>query len=340
MKKGSLTIGDLILAEVDEEKRLATMRNHSATHLLQGALKRVVGKHITQSGSYVSPDTLRFDFTHLEAISKSDLKKIEKLVNDEIMKNLPITKTVMSLDEARKTGAIAPFGEKYGEQVRVIKMGDFSIEFCGGTHLDFTGQIGPFVLISESSIASGIRRIEALTGTNAVIFIQQQLSIITEMSNVLSSISHEIPVRVESLQKELKQMRLECEKLRSKASESSIENVMGSPKVVSGVNVIAHKIEGVTMKELRNSADIIRGKMRNTIAVLGSEKDGKLAIIAVATGDIQDKIPADKVAKKVAEIVGGSGGGRPDLAQAGGKFPEKLDNALAAVEDIVANMLK
>lgn len=337
---GNISVGELAEAKIDTENRLATMRNHSATHLLQAALKQVVGKHITQSGSFVSPQILRFDFTHMEAITDKQLTEIELLINGYIMKNSAVCKEVMSKEEAKKTGAIAPFGEKYGEKVRVITMGDVSSEFCGGTHLDYTGQVGSFIILSEASIASGIRRIEALTGLNAVKHIQAQMNIISNLSKTLSISPREISGRIEAFQNEIKQVHQELDKLRQKESSSKINEILESPKKIGDINLITHKFEGIGMKELRAAADIIKDKAQNTVAVIGSVIDDKVALIAVSTKEIQGKIPAGDLVKEVAKIVDGSGGGRADMAQAGGKIPEKLDEALNNVEMIILNMLK
>jgi alanyl-tRNA synthetase len=316
------------------------MRHHTATHLLQNALKRIVGKHITQSGSSVSPQHLRFDFTHVEPLSDDQLQQIEIMVNQQIMLDSSVKCLDLPLEEAKKIGAIAPFGEKYGAHVRVIQIQDFSLEFCGGTHLDRTGKIGSFFILSESSIASGVRRIEAVAGMQAFQQLLKQRNIVTSAANMLSAPHDEILQRIQSLDSELKSLRRSVKELRQSLSSNELNSVLQKPLKVKGIPIFVHKFNDLDMPDLRNLIDILKSKTEKFIAVLGSAKDNKVSLVCSVSHNLQKKIPANSIIKDVAKIVGGSGGGRPNLAQAGGKLPGKLDDALASVADIVRNHLK
>jgi alanyl-tRNA synthetase len=328
LRAGTLAVGDVVDARVDAEKRLATMRHHTATHLLQGALKRIVGKHITQSGSSVTPEHLRFDFTHIEPLSEEQLYRIEEMVNEQILLDRTVTCREMPLEEARHLGAIAPFGEKYGASVRVIQIEDFSIEFCGGTHLDRTGKIGSFVIVSESSIASGIRRIEAITGMVAFRRLYDQRRSLTAMTQLLSASQDEIAGRVEALADEVKSLRRTAQELRQAASARELDVLLRDHRTIKNVPLVVHKFEELEMPDLRNLVDIVRAKMQQFIAIFGSAKGNKVSLIGAVSRDLEKKVPANALMKEVAQVVGGSGGGRADLAQAGGKYPEKMDEAL------------
>jgi alanyl-tRNA synthetase len=339
MTAGKLSVGDTVEARVDQEKRLATMRHHTATHLLQGALKRIVGKHITQSGSSVSPEHLRFDFTHIEPLSEEQLSRIEEMVNEQILLDRTVTHHVLPLEEARRMGAIAPFGEKYGATVRVIQIEDFSLEFCGGTHLDRTGKIGSFVIVSESSIASGIRRIEAVAGMVAFRRLAEQRRTLAALTKMLSASQDDIVRRIESLADETKSLRRTVQELRQAASAFELESLLRNHQKVKGVPLIVHKFQELEIADLRNLVDIVRAKMQQFIAVFGSVKESKVSLICAVSRDLEKKVPANRIVKEVAELVGGGGGGRADMAQAGGKDPEKLDEALARVSGIVERHL-
>jgi alanyl-tRNA synthetase len=338
--EGTFRVGDTAEAAVDEPRRLAIMRNHTATHLLQGALKRIIGKHITQSGSNVSPSSLRFDFTHLEPLTPEQLHAVEAMVNEQIMTNRPVAARVLPLEEAKRLGAIAPFGEKYGETVRVMEVKDFSREFCGGTHLSATGQIGSFVIVSESSIASGIRRIEALTGTGAFEYLSRQRALLTQLSQTLSASKDDLAQRVEQLVAELKLLRREVQQLRQEKSHAEIDEILGTAQTVEGVKILTHIADNLEANELRNLVDLLRAREPQAVIGVGSSKGGKATLICAVPSQLAKQMPANKIVKAIAPIIAGGGGGRAEMAQAGGKNPEKLGEALRQIAPTVATLLK
>jgi alanyl-tRNA synthetase len=327
---GRISEGNEVSASVDAERREATMRNHSATHLLQGALKSLIGSHVTQSGSFVGPEYLRFDFTNPEAVPEAVLGRIESTVNGEIRRNVPVETKVMGLEEARATGAIAPFGEKYGARVRVVRMGDFSTEFCGGTHVRATGDIGAFVITSESSVASGIRRIEARTGAGAEALIAKDRSIVGRLSRSLAVAPEQIEQRVAALQKELKDLKRAVERAKSesfagRSREFSVEDVKGGRCCVAW-------IDGADLAGLRVALDQLKSKHpERFVAVLGSGEDGKATLVVGATDDLKGSpLEAGRLIRELAPLFEGRGGGKPQFAQAGGKDAGALR---AAIED-------
>ena len=321
----SLTTGIKIIAEVDSNRRWNIMRNHSATHFLHKALRQILGQHVQQSGSYVGPDYLRFDFTHFEKVKESELEAIESLVNEKIRENLKNDTVEKTLEEAKKMGALMFFGDKYGDIVRVVQFGDFTMEFCGGTHVQNSFQIGLFKIVSESSIASGVRRIEAVTGAGVEKFIkEQQLRI--ENSEL----------RINELHDEKKKLEKELAELQLKAKLGGLDSILTSPSDVNGIKVFKGKVSAANMDELKSMGDELREKMKSGVGVLISEIEGKVGIVAVVSDDLikEKKILAGNIVKQVAQVVGGSGGGKPHLATAGGKDVSKIDEALTFVEKL------
>ncbi|MBC2714494.1 MAG: alanine--tRNA ligase [Desulfobacteraceae bacterium] len=332
---GNARTGALVTLTVDKAKRNATEVNHTATHLLHAALREVLGDHVRQAGSHVGPERLRFDFTHFSQVELDSLNQIEALVNDRIRDNISVSINEMSADDAFKCGAMALFEEKYGDVVRVISLDTFSKELCGGTHTDLTGNIGLFKIVSESSVASGVRRIEALTGKSAINQIQTVAKVLNDTANVLRERPENLFLRVETLLNSQKSFEKELEKLKSQIAAKSADNIEDDVRSVNGINVVAKKVAVETPAALRDLADKFRDKIKSGIVVLGTEKDAKALLIAIVTKDLLDKFHAGKIIKAVAAEVGGGGGGRPDMAQAGGSKPENLDAAIKKVFELV-----
>lgn len=335
--RGSLSKGRTVTARVDCGRRIAVARNHTATHLLHAALRRVVGDHVKQSGSLVSPERLRFDFTHFSALDRETLQTVETQVNQKIFENTPVDTQEMSADEALDAGATALFEEKYGERVRVVTVGDFSKELCGGTHTGRTGDIGLFKIVVETSVAAGVRRIEALTGMGALHNVQEAARALNRVSDMLKVGPESVADRVEKLMADLKGMEKELASLKSKAlAGASVEGALSGVREVAGVPVLVQEVSADGHGALRDLADRLKGKLGSGIIVLGSRTSDKVQLVAVVTKDQLEKHHAGDLVKKVAAMVGGGGGGRPDMAQAGGSQPQKLPEALEAVYDIVA----
>ena len=341
MKKGMFQIGDVVTLKVCEESRMSTGKNHSATHLLQKALRTVLGEHVEQAGSYVDEDRLRFDFTHFSAMTPDEIKKVECLVNEKIKEALNVKTEVMSLDEAKKSGAMALFGEKYGENVRVVKMGDFSTELCGGTHISNTGVIGSFKILSETGIAAGVRRIEALTGDGLMKYYQDAETELHEAAKAAKATPQTLTAKIEAMLEEIKALHSENEKLKSRLAKDSLGDVMDQVKEISGVKVLATKVADVDMNGLRNLGDQLKDKLGEGVIVLASVMDGKVNLMATATEEAQKKgAHAGNLIKAVAGLVGGGGGGRPNMAQAGGKNPAGVDACLEEVYKVVEGQMK
>ena len=339
--KGMFKVGDKVTLEVAPEERADTCKNHSATHLLQKALKTVLGNHVEQKGSLVTPDRLRFDFTHFEAMTAEEIAKTEALVNKEIQANLPVVTKIMNIDEAKKTGAMALFGEKYSENVRVVSMGDFSIELCGGTHVANTGEIQAFKIVSEAGVASGVRRIEALTGQGVFAYYRNVEEQLAKAAALLKAGTHEVCDKIEHLQAEVKSLHSENEALKSKMAQGALGNVMDKVTEVKGVKLLAAALEGVDMNGLRDLGDQLKEKLGEGVVVLASANDGKVCLMATATdGAMKQGAHAGNLVKGIAQIVGGGGGGRPNMAQAGGKNPDKIPEAIAAVAGILEDQIK
>ena len=337
---GSFNVGDKVTLKVDEEDRADTAKNHSATHLLQEALRIVLGSHVEQAGSLVTPDRLRFDFTHFSAITADELAKVEKIVNDKIAESITVETNVLPIEEARKTGAKALFGEKYGDTVRVVCMGDFSKEFCGGTHVSNTSAIGAFKIVSESGIAAGVRRIEALTGNAVFAYYKNIENSYNEICKALKATPANVTEKIAHLQAELKALASENESLKSKAAGAAMGNVLDKVEDVNGVKFLGVSLEGVDMNELRNLGDDLKSKLGSGVIVLASVNEGKVNLMVAATDDVVAKgAHAGNIIKAAAPKVGGGGGGRPNMAQAGGKNPSGINEALEAAREALASQI-
>jgi alanyl-tRNA synthetase len=333
IEKGTITIGDKVTCVVDGEKRRAIMRNHTATHLLHKALRIVLGDHVKQSGSVVSPERLRFDFTHFDAMQYDEIKRVEDLINEKILENIPVRTDIMKIDEATKTGAVALFDEKYGETVRVVSVGDFSKELCGGTHCKATGEIGPCVILSEGSVASGIRRIEAMTGKSAFDYLKHKE---TELDSIKGLLKSEKPLeKLEKLLNDIKSMEKEIQKLKTGSTKDAISEALKEAHELDGVKVVKIRQDGLNPTELRLLADNIKERLKSGIIVVSSVIDSQAAIVCMVTKDMKDRYNAGEIVKSISIIAGGKGGGKPEMAQGGTKDIEKLDNALESLYDII-----
>ncbi len=338
--EGEFKLGDVVTAQVDKKLRDAVQRNHTSTHLLQQALKMVLGNHVDQAGSFVTPERLRFDFNHFQAMTRDELRQVEEIVNDAILEAYPVHAFETTIDQAKELGATALFGEKYGKVVRVIKVGDFSIELCGGCHIDNSAKVGFFKIISESGIAAGIRRIEAATGFNALQLVKKLDDQLTEVSSVLKTTPDLLMEKIQELSDANKQKEKTIEALKQKFAGDLVVDIHQKMSIINGVQVTIANLEGLGMDELRNVGDLLKDRMGSGIVLLGSVSKQKVNFIATATKDIVKKgFHAGKVIKEVAMIAGGGGGGRPDMAQAGGKEPEKLHQALAKGEALIRDQL-
>ena len=337
---GRLAVGDTVTARVNREARSRAAFNHSATHLMHAALRTVLGKHVTQKGSLVSPERTRFDFSHPQAVTPQEITRIEDLVNAEIRRNSKVQTRLMKHDEAIKAGAMALFGEKYGDEVRVVGMGEFSTELCGGTHVKRTGDIGLFKIVAEGGVAAGIRRIEAVTGPGALAHIQAQDSALKDVAASLKAQPEEITGKLAQIQEQVRNLEKELARFKSKLASSQGDDLADQAVEVAGVKVLAAAIEGADAKSLRELADKLRDKLKSCALVLGSSAEGKVTLIAAVTPDITARVKAGELVNQVAQQVGGKGGGRPDMAQAGGSQPENLASALDSVPDWVAKKLQ
>lgn len=341
MTKGMLKAGDTAVLEVNAAGRNATCKNHSATHLLQKALKTVLGSHVEQKGSLVTPNRLRFDFAHFAPMTQEEIAKAEELVNREIQASLPVVTEIMNVEDAKKSGAMALFGEKYEDEVRVVSMGDFSRELCGGTHVANTGTITVFKIVSESGIAAGIRRIEALTGDGVFVYYKEAEQKLAQAAALLKTTPNELADKISHLQAELKAAQSENESLKSKLAQDALGDVMNQVQEVKGVKLLAASLEDVDMNGLRDLGDQLKEKLGEGVVVLASAKGGKVSLLAMATDAAQKAgAHAGNLIKGMAAIVGGGGGGRPNMAQAGGKNPEKIGEALEAAAEILMGQIK
>lgn len=338
MELGSVEKGDIVRAEVDAAARHATERNHTATHLLHKALQMVLGDHVRQAGSMVSPDRLRFDFNHYAPVSAEEIYRIEEIVNEEIQQNIPLKKSFMNIDDAVKAGAMALFGEKYGETVRVVEVGDFSRELCGGCHVERTGDIGLIKISGEQSVASGVRRIEAATGMGAVSAMQRTDSIVKEGARVLKTTPDVLGERIAEVADALKEKERELKKLNDKMASKEAAGLMDDAVEVNGIKVLAVKLTGADTDSMRKFVDTARDRIKSGVVLAGAETNGKVMFICGVTKDTTSRVKAGDIVREVAKIAGGSGGGKPDMAQAGGKNPEKLDEAVAAAVKIVEGL--
>lgn len=339
--RGMIKKGDQITLSVDTTRRTSTCKNHSATHLLQKALREVLGAHVEQAGSYQDGERTRFDFSHPTAMTADEIRKVEQIVNRKIEENLAVETKIMSIEEAKKSGAMALFGEKYGDTVRVVQMGDFSSELCGGTHVKHTGSIGSFKILSESGVAAGVRRIEAVTGGNVTAYYQNLEAQLVEAARTLKTNPANLVERCEHLMAEMKALQSENEALKSKAAKDALGDVTDQVQEVKGVKLLASKVAGVDMNGLRELGDQLKEKLGDGVVVLISEKEGKVNLIAMATeGAMAKGAHAGNLIKGIVALVGGGGGGRPNMAQAGGKNPAGIDDAIAACAKVLAEQLQ
>ena len=341
MTKGMIKTGDVVTLSVHAADRADTCKNHSATHLLQKALKTVLGSHVEQKGSLVTPDRLRFDFAHFQPMTAEEIAEVETLVNKEIRAALPVTTDVMSIEEAKKSGAMALFDEKYSENVRVVSMGDFSKELCGGTHVANTSEILAFKILSESGIAAGVRRIEALTGDAVFAYYKEQEAQLANAAKLLKTKPEAVSEKIEHLYAEIKALQSENEALKSKAAKDALGDVMNQVQEIKGVKLLAARVDDVDMNGLRDLGDQLKEKLGDGVVVLASVKDGKVSLMATATDEAQKKgAHAGNLIKAIAAIVGGGGGGRPGMAQAGGKNPAAVDDAIKEAAKVVESQIK
>lgn len=337
--EGEISVEDEVQAKVDAEYRQAICRAHTSTHLLQKALRKVLGDHVEQAGSYTANDHIRFDFTHFAALTPEELAQVETLVNEAILAGSPVITEEMSIEDAKKKGAMALFGEKYGAVVRVVQAGN-SIELCGGTHLDNTAKAGAFKIIGEASVAAGVRRIEAVTGMAVLAYLNERQQLLADASAALKTSPNELPAKIEQTVGELRAMTKKIDKLNSRVASMQMVDLLNISRDVKGVNVVATKLEDATADVLRTMGDSIKEKAPNMVAVLSAVNDGKISLLCVCGVEAVKKgAHAGKIIKEVAKMVGGGGGGRPDSATAGGKQPEKLEEALEAVNNIVEALL-
>ena len=340
LAQGVLHVGDTVHAAIDMERRKAIQRAHSTTHLLDAALKKVLGDHVHQAGSLVEPDRLRFDFTHFEAISPEELRQVEELVNDAILEGYPVVTEILPIEEAKKKGAVAMFGEKYGETVRVVEMSDFSVEFCGGTHVDNTAKAGPFRIKSESSVASGVRRIEATCGKLSLKAMESSQGVLSRAAQFLKTAPSGLLERMEQQANEMKQLRQALEKFKAEASLGEARQFLASAKTVKDLHVLATTRSGVDTAELRTMGDFLRDKDPKAVAVIASINGEKITFLAVCGKEaVARGIKAGDLVRHVSAICGGKGGGKPDSAMGGGSDPLKVDDALASVDDFVSEKL-
>ncbi len=335
-----------VTAEVDVEKRDATRRNHTATHLMHAALREVLGTHVKQAGSVVAPNYLRFDFSHYQPLTRTEIEEIENLVNYHILRNEPVQTDEMAIEDAMRSGAMALFGEKYGEKVRVLSIKGaediFSRELCGGTHVRATGDIGVFKITSDESIASGVRRIRAVTGFDAFERFREDELLIDQVAGGLKTSRAELPAVVGKLQEELKKARREADELRLKIATGATGSASANgddARDVAGVKVLAREASGLDSAGMRQLSDTLLARIKSGVVVLGRSSDGKVALIVRTSDDLTSRVPAGKVIKELAPIVGGKGGGKADMAEGGGALPEKLSDALEASYGVIEKLL-
>jgi alanyl-tRNA synthetase len=346
LEQGELVVGEALGCSVDNSLRQPIALNHSATHLMHAALRNILGTHVQQKGSLVSPRYLRFDFSHNQPLSESELRQIETMVNQQILANAEVGKQVMSMDDAKEKGAMALFGEKYGDEVRVVSMGartaegtEFSIELCGGTHVNRTGDIGLFKILQESGIAAGVRRIEAVTGSAAVALIQDNEDRLKQIAGVLKSGTDVVVERVEQLSAANRQLEKELDQLKAKLASSQGSDLASQAEEIKGVMVLAAIVEGLDSKALRETTDQLKNKLGSAVVVLAAVSGDKVSLVAGVTSDVTDRVKAGDLVNEVARKVGGKGGGRPDMAMAGGNSPDQLPEAISQVKQYVTSLL-
>jgi alanyl-tRNA synthetase len=339
LESGELRVGDAVDAEVDKERRKAITLNHTATHLLHAALRKVLGKHVEQKGSLVAADRLRFDFSHTQAVSLEELRRVEEMVNTAVRENASAETQVMALDEAVAAGAMSLFGEKYESDVRVLSIGDFSMELCGGTHVERAGDIGLFKITNESGVAAGIRRVEAVTGQAAYEWVVRTDKVLRDIATVLRGSREDVDEKVRELVDRSRKLEKEIQQLKSKLASGHGGDLSSLAKDVGGVKVLAAQIDGADVRSLRDAMDQLKGKLGSSVIVLASVQEGKVVFVVGVSEDLLARMKAGEIAGVVAAKVGGRGGGRPDFAQAGGTQPENLGLALAGVEPLVRSRL-
>ncbi len=341
VESGVIKKGESAQLNVDTANRAKTCKNHTATHLLQAALRQVLGNHVEQQGSNQDADRTRFDFSHGQAMTKEEIAKVEAIVNEKIAEDIEVVTNVMSIDEAKKTGAMALFGEKYGDSVRVVTVGDFSKELCGGTHVSHTGQIAAFKILSESGVAAGVRRIEAITATNVTAYYKKLEEELDNAAAIVKSSPAQLIEKLTSIMAEMKALNSEIESLKSKAAKEALGDVMDNVKEVKGVKFLAAKMSGVDMNKLRDLGDELKTKLGEGVVLLLSDSDGKVSMVAMATdGAVNAGAHAGNLIKGIAALVGGGGGGRPNMAQAGGKNPAGIDDAIAEAGKVLEGQIK
>ncbi len=342
VESGTLSLGDTLSAQVDVDKRDATRRNHTATHLLHAALREVLGGHVKQAGSVVAPNYLRFDFTHFQPLNNDERAEIERLVNNQILRNVAVETNIMPVEDAIRSGAMALFGEKYAGMMRVLTVPGFSKELCGGTHVRATGDIGLFKIVSDESIASGVRRIRAVTGADALERFREAEAIIDKVAGDLRTSRTELPAQIERLQQDLKKARREAEELRMKIATGAVGTSSNGDdsRDVAGVRVLAREASGLDAAGMRQLSDTLLARIKSGVVVLGRSNEGKVSLIVRTSDDLIKRIPAGQVIKELAPLVGGRGGGKPDMAEGGGSQPEKLAEALEASYGIVEKLLR
>jgi alanyl-tRNA synthetase len=335
VKRGRVKEGMVAVLQVEGERRGAIALNHTGTHILQAVLREVLGDHVHQAGSLVSPERLRFDFTHFASMEREELERVEALVNQKIWENLKVETKIMAVEEALQTGAMALFGEKYGEKVRVVMVSDFSIELCGGTHTSRTGDIGLFKIVNESGVAAGVRRIEALTGGGAYRFVKEEERELLEIASSLKSVPGELSSKIERLLERQRELERELSSFQDKLSDQELSSLLPSIREIKGVKVLSAKVDGKDIKRMREFVDQLKGKMGSGIILLGGESQNKVTLIMGVTSDLTHRFNANELIRKIALHIGGTGGGRPDFAQAGGTDSKKLDEALKAIDDLI-----
>jgi alanyl-tRNA synthetase len=333
VEAGELRIGDKLEAKVDAERRRATALNHSATHLMHAALRHILGDHVQQKGSLVDPERLRFDFSHFEPVSREQLRAIERRVNQEIRENHPVETRVMTLEDAKATGAMALFGEKYADQVRVLRMGDFSTELCGGTHARAVGDIGLFKILGEGGIASGVRRIEATTGAQALAAVEADEERLLHLASLVKGSREDLDDKVAALLERAKRLEKELGDLKAKAASAAGQDLADQAEEISGIKVLAARLDGADAKALRDALDRLKDKLGSAIILLAAESEGRVSLVAGVTKDLTDRFQAGELIREAAAKVGGKGGGRADMAQAGGTDPTGLPAALALAKE-------
>jgi alanyl-tRNA synthetase len=335
VKRGKVKEGMAAVLQVEGERRKAIALNHTATHLLQAVLREVLGDHVHQAGSLVSPERLRFDFTHFASMEREELERVEALVNRKIRENVKVETKVMAVEEALQTGAMALFGEKYGEKVRVVMVSDFSIELCGGTHTSRTGDIGLLKIVGESGVAAGVRRIEALTGEGAYRSIKEEERELWEIASSLKAVPGEVSSKIERLLERQKELERELSSFQDKLSRQEITNLISFVREIKGVKIVSAKVDGKDLKRMREFVDQLKIKIGSGIILLGGQSENKVSLIMGVTSDLTRHYNAHELIKKIALHIGGTGGGRPDFAQAGGTDSKKLEEALKALDDLI-----